>query len=76
MPRTIRLTQIGGSVAAILPKDMLQRLQLGATDTVFVSETSGGILLSTLDPAMVAGLVAYGEAAKEHYAAMAALAKL
>jgi antitoxin component of MazEF toxin-antitoxin module len=49
MPRQIQLKTLGGSVAAILPKDILERQGLAASDAVF---------------------------AKEHRAAMAALAKL
>jgi hypothetical protein len=76
MHRTIQLKQLGGSVAAILAKDMLERQRLGATDHVFVSETASGILLTAVDPTLMAGLAACAEAAKVNQAAMAALASL
>lgn len=76
MHRTIQLKQIGGSVGAILPKDMLERQKLGASDMVFVTETAEGILLTAVDPSVMAGLAAYAEVARENRAAMAALAKL
>ena len=74
MVQTIKLKKIGGSVGAILPKEMLQRQQLAANDEVFVVETPEGILLTAVDPETTAALAAYAEGAKENRAAMAALA--
>ena len=76
MAQTITLKKIGGSVGAIIPKDVLQRQHLAANDEVFVIETPDGILLTATDPTTKAALAAYAEGAKENRAAMAALAKL
>ncbi len=76
MVRTITLKKTGGSVSAILPKDMLARHRLEAYDKVFVIETPQGILLSPFDPATSNALAAYLEVAREHRDAMAALAKV
>ena len=76
MVQTIRLKRIGGSVGAILPKDMLSRQHFEADDEVFVVETPQGILLTAVDPATTEALAAYAVLAKENRAAMAALAKL
>lgn len=43
MVQSITLKKIGGSVGAILPKDMLDRQHLQAEDQVFVVETTQGI---------------------------------
>ena len=75
MTQTITLQKIGGSIAAILPKDVLQR-QLSVNDEVFVIETPDGILLTATDPETKLALAAYAEGARENRAAMAALAKL
>ena len=48
----LKLTQIGNSVGVILPKEVLARLKLEKGDTVFVTETSGGINLTPYDPRM------------------------
>ena len=74
--QTITLKKIGGSVGAILPKDMLDRQHLQAEDQVFAVETPQGILLTAVDPATTEALAAYAVLAKENRAAMAALAKL
>lgn len=76
MVQSITLKKIGGSVGAILPKDMLDRQHLQAEDQVFVVETTQGILLTAVDPAATEALAAYAVLAKENRAAMAALAKL
>jgi putative addiction module antidote len=76
MAHTIKLKKIGGSVGAILPKDMLRRLHLEANDEVFAMETEDGILLTAADPETKAALAAYYEGAKLNRDAMAALAKL
>jgi len=76
MAQTITLKKIGGSVGAILPKDVLLRQHLAADDEVFVIETPDGILLTATDPATKIALAAYAEGARENRAAMAALAKL
>lgn len=76
MVQTITLKKIGGSVGAILPKDMLDRQHFKAEDQVFAVETPQGILLTAVDPATTEALAAYALLAKENRAAMAALAKL
>ena len=76
MAQTITLKKIGGSVGAILPKDVLQRQHLAANDEVFVIETPDGILLTAVDPATKVALEAYAEVARENRVALAALAKL
>ena len=76
MVHTIKLKKIGGSVGAILPKELLQRQHLAANDEVFAVETPEGILLTAVDPVTAAALAAYAEVAKENRAALAALAKL
>jgi putative addiction module antidote len=47
---TLKLTQIGNSVGVILPKEILARLKLEKGDTVFVTDTPGGVTLTPFDP--------------------------
>ncbi|MEO7360598.1 MAG: AbrB/MazE/SpoVT family DNA-binding domain-containing protein [Gemmatimonadaceae bacterium] len=76
MVQSITLKKIGGSIAAVIPKDVLLRQKLAVNDEVFVIETPDGILLTATDPATKAAMVAYEEGARENRAAMAALATL
>lgn len=47
---TLKLTQIGNSVGVILPKEVLAKLKLEKGQTVFVTETSEGFVLTPYDP--------------------------
>ena len=46
----LKLTQIGNSVGVILPKEVLAKLKLEKGQTVFVTETSDGIVMTPYDP--------------------------
>ena len=47
---TLRLTAVGNSTGFILPKDLLEQLNLARGDVLNVRRTSEGILLSPYDP--------------------------
>ena len=49
---TLKLTQIGNSVGVIFPKEILARLKVEKGDTLFVTETPGGLRLTPFDPAL------------------------
>ena len=49
---TLKLTQIGNSVGVILPKEILARLKLEKGDTLFVTDTPGGVTLTPFDPSV------------------------
>ena len=46
---TLKVTQIGNSLGVILPKEILARLKLEKGDTVFVTDTPGGVTLTPFD---------------------------
>ncbi len=48
----LKLTQIGNAVGVILPKEMLAKLKLEKGQSVFVTETHGGYVLTPYDPAL------------------------
>lgn len=48
----LKLTQIGNSVGVILPKEVLARLRLEKGQSVFVTETSEGMVLTPYDPSL------------------------
>ncbi len=47
---TRKLTKVGNSLGFTLPKEQLDRLGLAEGDTIYVSETADGLLLSPYDP--------------------------
>ena len=75
MTKEVTLRQAGGSVSAILPKDMADRLRLAAGDRLLALETDHGILLTPYDPATERALEIAGKAAKRYRNALRELAK-
>ncbi len=73
--QTLKLTAVGTSTGAIIPKEMLARLKVGKGDTLFAIETREGYLLTPYDPAVDEQLKAGREFMKEYRDAFKALAK-
>lgn len=48
----IKLTTLGTSTGAVIPKEMLARLKVEKGDTLFAVETPDGYLLTPYDPAV------------------------
>ena len=49
---TLKLTQIGNSVGVILPKEVLGKLKLEKGDSIFITETPDGYVITPYDPAV------------------------
>jgi putative addiction module antidote len=50
----LKLTQVGNSVGVILPKELLARLRIDKGDSIYVTESAEGIVLTPYDPALAA----------------------
>lgn len=50
MMTTLKLTKIGNSVGAVFPKDLLARMNVGIGDTLFVTESAGGVRVTPYSP--------------------------
>lgn len=48
--QALKLTQIGNSVGVILPKEILARLRVAKGDTLFITESPDGVMLTPYDP--------------------------
>lgn len=72
---TLKLTQIGNSVGVILPKEVLTRLKSEKGDTIFVTETPEGYVLTPYDPALEDQLRAGREFMREYRDTFHQLAK-
>jgi putative addiction module antidote len=75
MARRQTLKRIGGSVATVLPKNMLDHFHLEAGDEVYVVETGDGLLITPFDPAFADAMTAYARGAKTFRNALRKLAK-
>jgi len=45
----LKLTKIGNSIGMVLPKEIRDRMKLGAGDTVYLTETPEGYKISPYD---------------------------
>ncbi len=73
--RRQKLKKIGGSVATILPKSMLERLNLDAGDEVLVVETDKGLLVTPFDADFEKAMEIYARMAKRYRNALRELAR-
>lgn len=75
MVRRQTLKKIGGSVATVLPKSMLDRFHLEAGDAVNVVETSEGLLITPFDPDFAEAMATYARGAKKFRNALRQLSR-
>jgi putative addiction module antidote len=73
--QTLKLTKIGTSTGAVIPKEMLARLKVEKGDVLYAIETPEGYLLTPYDPAIAEQLKAGREFMKEYRDTFKALAK-
>ena len=50
MAMKLEIIRIGRSAGVVLPDELLAHLKVGPGDTLYASETPGGILLTASDP--------------------------
>ena len=72
--QTLKLTKIGTSVAAVIPQEMLSRLNIASGDSLFAIGTPEGYLL-TPDPAVEEQVKAARDFMQEYRETFQALAK-
>ena len=71
---TLNLTQIGNSVGAIFPKDLVARLQLEKGDALYVTDTPDGLRITTHNPEFEAQMRVARDIMKERRAVLHELA--
>ena len=72
---TLKLTQIGNYVGVILPKEALARMKLQKGETVFLTESADGFILTPYDPALEEEITAGREFMREYRDTFHQLAK-
>lgn len=72
---TLKLTQIGNSVGAIFPKELLAQMRLGKGDEFYVTETPDGLRITTHNPDFQEQMRLAREIMKERRAVLHELAK-
>jgi putative addiction module antidote len=71
----LKLTQIGNSVGVILPKDVLANLKLEKGDSIFLTATPDGYVVTPYDPALEEQMTAGRDFMHEFRDTFRALAK-
>jgi putative addiction module antidote len=71
----LKLTQIGNSVGLVLPKEALSRLKLQKGETVFLTESAEGFILTPYNPALEEEITAGREFMHEYRDTFHQLAK-
>jgi putative addiction module antidote len=72
---TLKLTQIGNSVGAIFPKEMLAKLRLEKGDEFYVTETPDGMRITAHNPEFEEQMRIGRDIMKERRAVLRELAK-
>ena len=75
MIRKIKMRKQGGSLGAILPKAMTDRLNLAEGDEAFAIETDAGILITPYDPDFARIVEAEARISKKYQNALRELAR-
>ena len=71
----LKLTQIGNSVGAVFPRELLNQLQLDKGDSLFVTETPDGLRITKNDPVFAEQMQAARDIMKKRRAVLHELAK-
>jgi putative addiction module antidote len=75
MTTSLKLTKIGTSTGAVLPKEMLTRMKVRKGDTLYAIETAEGYLITPYDPAIADQIEVGREFMKDYRETFKALAK-
>ena len=72
---TLKLTQIGNSVGAVFPRELLNQLQLDKGDQLYVTETPDGLRITKHNPEFAQQMEAARQIMKNRRAVLHELAK-
>ena len=72
---TLKLTQIGNSVGAVFPRELLNQLQLEKGDQFYVTETPDGLRITKHNPEFSEQMQAARDIMKKRRAVLHELAK-
>ncbi len=75
MGRKIKMRKAGGSVSAIIPRDLAERYRIEPGDEITLIPTDDGILLTPYDRDFSEAMTAYEQVAKKYRNALRELAK-
>ncbi len=71
----LKLTQIGNSIGGVLPEELLAKLRGEKGDSIYVTETPDGFVLTPYDPAVAAQVEGGRQFMRDYRDALHELAK-
>jgi putative addiction module antidote len=75
MATILHLTKIGNSVGAVIPRDVLQRLNLEVGDDLYLTESPDGMRLTPYSPEFAEQMAVFDGIAKRRRSVLRELAK-
>ena len=72
---TLKIRQIGNSLGAVFPKELLQKLNIQEGDKIYLTETPDGVRITPYDPEFEAAMQAFEKTRKNYRNALRELAK-
>jgi putative addiction module antidote len=71
----LKLRRVGNSVGAVFPREVLASLKVGEGDTLYVTQTPGGVKITPYDPEFEAQMKAARRVMKKRRNVLRGLAK-
>lgn len=71
----LKIRKVGNSAGVTLPKELLSRLNVAEGDSVILTETPDGFLVTPFDPEFEAAMDAFEEGSRSYRNALRELAK-
>jgi putative addiction module antidote len=71
----LKLRRVGNSVGAVFPREVLASLKVGEGDTLYVTQTPGGVTITPYDPEFEAQMKAARRVMKKRRNVLRGLAK-
>lgn len=72
---TVKIHKIGDSLGITLPEEVLQQLNVGEGDNVFLTETEDGVQITVDDPELERAMKIYKQGSEKYKNALRELAK-
>jgi putative addiction module antidote len=66
MATAVKITAIGNSVGIVLPKEILNRLHVEKGDSLYITDSPAGVLLSPYNAAFARKLEAFEQVMREN----------
>ncbi|AFY51031.1 putative addiction module antidote [Nostoc sp. PCC 7524] len=70
-----KVRKVGNSLGITLPKETLQKLRVKEGDSLFITETPGGVYITAHDPEFEKAMEAYRKVSTKYRNALRELAK-